>query len=361
MRVLYAIQGTGNGHISRARDIIPELKKHCDLDILISGTQADVQLGVPVDYQLKGMSFVFGKTGGVDVWNTYIQTNLRRIQNEIHKVPVKDYDFIINDFEPISAWACYLKKAPCLALGHQAALLHKNVPKPKKIDAFGAFILRNYAPAVLKIGFHFQTYSNHVHTPVIRQQVRELQIDERGHFTVYLPAYDHAKLIKRLQHFGHVRWHVFSKYALSEETHANVTVMPVTNEKFLRSIVTSNGVLSGAGFEVPAEALFLKKKLLVVPMKKQHEQHFNAAALERMGVPILKSFKKKHLHIIDAWLNTSDYVKVNYPNQTGEIIQKLFDSDIQQQLHSTPWRKKFYLYFRKSESVKEVEFQLERN
>ena len=27
MKILYAIQGTGNGHISRARDIIPILKK----------------------------------------------------------------------------------------------------------------------------------------------------------------------------------------------------------------------------------------------------------------------------------------------------------------------------------------------
>ena len=27
MKILYAIQGTGNGHISRARDIIPVLQK----------------------------------------------------------------------------------------------------------------------------------------------------------------------------------------------------------------------------------------------------------------------------------------------------------------------------------------------
>ena len=44
MKVLYAIQGTGNGHISRAREVIPFLKQQCDLDILISGTQSDVQL-----------------------------------------------------------------------------------------------------------------------------------------------------------------------------------------------------------------------------------------------------------------------------------------------------------------------------
>ena len=59
MKILYAIQGTGNGHISRARDIIPLLQKKGDLDILISGTEADVELGYPVKYTLKGLSFVF--------------------------------------------------------------------------------------------------------------------------------------------------------------------------------------------------------------------------------------------------------------------------------------------------------------
>lgn len=359
MRVLYAIQGTGNGHISRARDIIPELQKHCDLDILISGIQADVQLGFPVNYQFKGMSFIFGKHGGVDVWNTYIQTNLLRIQNEMRRVPVKEYDFVINDFEPISAWACYLKGVPCLALGHQAALLQHNVPKPKKIDAFGAFILRNYAPSLQKIGFHFQAYSENVYTPVIRQQIRELRIDERGHYTVYLPAYDHAKLIKKLNRFGDVKWDIFSKHTKVEEKSGNVTIMPITNEKFVHSLATSSGVLSGAGFEVPAEALYLQKKLVVVPMKNQHEQQFNAAALKKLGVPVLNNLKRKSLHVIDNWLNSDERIQVEYPQQTAQIIKTLFEPDIQQKLLKISWRQKFKLYFKPQATDESDDFQLE--
>ncbi len=44
MRILYAIQGTGNGHISRARDIIPYLQEKGAVDLLISGIQSDVDL-----------------------------------------------------------------------------------------------------------------------------------------------------------------------------------------------------------------------------------------------------------------------------------------------------------------------------
>ena len=40
MRILYGIQGTGNGHISRALEVLPYLKKKASVDILISGRQS---------------------------------------------------------------------------------------------------------------------------------------------------------------------------------------------------------------------------------------------------------------------------------------------------------------------------------
>ena len=37
MKILYAIQGTGNGHLSRAIDVIPDLKKIVKVDVFVSG------------------------------------------------------------------------------------------------------------------------------------------------------------------------------------------------------------------------------------------------------------------------------------------------------------------------------------
>lgn len=61
MKILYAIQGTGNGHMTRASAIIPILMNKGEVDILISGTQADLSLPFPVKYTYKGLSFIFGK------------------------------------------------------------------------------------------------------------------------------------------------------------------------------------------------------------------------------------------------------------------------------------------------------------
>ena len=44
MKILFAIQGTGNGHLSRAKEIIPYLIKYADVDLLVSGTQSQIEL-----------------------------------------------------------------------------------------------------------------------------------------------------------------------------------------------------------------------------------------------------------------------------------------------------------------------------
>jgi uncharacterized protein (TIGR00661 family) len=103
----------------------------------------------------------------------------------------------------------------------------------------------------------------------------------------------------------------------------NVSIQPIDNEKFIKSMARSAGVLCGAGFETPAEGLFLKKKLLAIPMKSQYEQQLNAAALKSMGVPVIKSLKPKHDETIRNWLENGKVVPVDYPNNTKEILERV--------------------------------------
>ena len=94
MKILYAVQGTGNGHLSRARDIIPQLKRYGQVDILVSGTQADVQLDEDIKYQYSGISFIFGKKGGVDVLRTIYQLKFFRFLKNIFQLPVHQHDAV---------------------------------------------------------------------------------------------------------------------------------------------------------------------------------------------------------------------------------------------------------------------------
>jgi uncharacterized protein (TIGR00661 family) len=327
MKILYAIQGTGNGHLGRSLEIVPVLQQMAEVDVLVSGTQGDLILPFPIKYKFNGFGFIFGKSGGVDIWKTFYKSRFRNFIKEIGKVPIENYDLVINDFEPVSAWACYLKNKPCIGLSHQAAVLSENAPQPDETDMIGKLVLKNYAPVTTQYGFHFKRFDENVFTPVIRKQVREQKISYKGHYTVYLPAYDDNRLIKRLTEFKDVEWEVFSKHNKKPLKHKNISIQPINNEKFTKSMAQSAGVLCGAGFETPAEALFLKKKLLVIPMKSQYEQHLNAAALKSMGVPVVKSLKSKHYETILNWIENGKVVDVHYPDNTQEILERVMQEN----------------------------------
>lgn len=325
MKVLYAIQGTGNGHLSRARDIVPILQKKVDLDILVSGVQADVKLPFNIKHQLRGWSFIFGKKGGVDLWATYKNSNFKHFRKEINLLNIKQYDLVINDFEPLSAWAAKLHHVPCISMSHQAAVNAKESPKPKTRDLFGERILKHYAPTPAYVGFHFKKFNQHIYTPVIRGEIRNLQPTTENHYTVYLPAYGDDKLISFFSNFKDTSWQIFSKHTKKSYSINNIHIKPVNNEAFLKSFETCKGIICGAGFETPAEALFLQKKLLVTPMKNQYEQQCNAEALKELNVPVIKKLKTKAVPVVKKWLQEKQALVVNYPNETEAIIDGILE------------------------------------
>lgn len=319
MKILYAIQGTGNGHVSRAREIVPLLQQHGEVDLLISGTQVDVKLAQEIKYNFHGFSFIFGKKGGVDHYKTWKNMNLFQFKKDIDAIPLRDYNIILNDFEPISAWACKLQGIESVSLSHQASFKSKRVPRPKTID-WGKLILSRYAPTTHHIGFHFDRYDDFIYTPVIRSEIRALTSTNLGHYTVYLPAIDDKHLVNVLKQIPQVRWEVFSKHTKVPYADGNVFVEPVNNEKFNQSMASCEGVFTGGGFEGPAEALHLRKKLLVAPMRFQYEQQCNAYALKQFGLPVIWGSNHNWVPILKEFVANPQEHQFDFPDETAAII-----------------------------------------
>jgi uncharacterized protein (TIGR00661 family) len=320
------VQGTGNGHITRAIEIIPYLQQKGEVDILVSGIQADIELPFEVKYRFNGLSFIFGKKGGVDFWKTFVKLKSIKLLKEIKKINLKSYDLIISDFEPVSCWAAIKAKKTCIGLSNQVATLHPLAPKPKKQDIIGKLVLQNYAPTTYNYGFHFKRLDGTIFTPIIRKEVRQLVPTDEGHYTVYLPSYDDGQIIKRLEKLNTVKWQVFSKHNKKKITLDNITIVPINGDLFLKSMASAKGVLCNAGFGTASEALFLKKKLLVIPMKKQYEQYCNAEMLKEMGVPVIKKFNADTLPKIKKWLEDDTIVDVDYPDNTEEIVNLIVEN-----------------------------------
>jgi uncharacterized protein (TIGR00661 family) len=303
--------------------VVPILKKHANVDVLVSGKHGELQLPFEIKYRLKGLGFYFGTKGGVDVIKSIRKNNIPAAVRDIRKLPVQDYDLVINDFEPISAWSSLFKKVPCIGMSHQSAVIANKSPKPKKIDRFGIFVLRNYAPVQHYFGFHFHPFEENIFTPVIRQEIRS-QVPVNGeHYTVYLPAYSDERIINILSRFPNTSWEVFSKHSDQGYRKENVRIEPICNTKFVKSLVSCKGFLTGAGFEAPAETLYLQKKLLVIPMSNQFEQKCNAAALKHIGVPVISALSEANLGEIEHFITSDHRVNVDYPDITEEVIKKL--------------------------------------
>jgi len=324
MKILYAIQGTGNGHISRAREIVPLLQQYGELDLLVSGTQAEVSLSQPLKYQYHGFSFVFGTKGGVDNWATFKIMNLPQLWKDMHSLPLKQYDLIINDFEPVSAWACRLQKIPSVSLSHQCSFISPDTPRPEKWN-YAEWLFKYYSPTTYHIGFHFERYADFIHTPVIRSEIRNLETSNLGHYSVYLPAYDDKTLLKHLRKADGVEWHIFSKRQKTPYREGNVQIFPVNNQGFNTSLASSTGLLTGGGFEGPAEALFLQKKVMMIPMTGQYEQRCNALSASRLGVPVINEIDEHFDTHINNWLSDDKKIQVNFPDETAQIVHDMIN------------------------------------
>lgn len=322
MKILFAIQGTGNGHISRAREIVPLLQQYGELDLLVSGTEAEVTLQHPLKYKFHGFSFVFGTNGGVDKWATFNIMNIPQLWRDMRSLPLDQYDLVINDFEPVSAWACKLQKKPSVSLSHQCSFVSKNTPRPGKWN-YGEWLLKYYSPTTHNVGFHFERYADFIHTPVIRSEIRSMVTSNLGHYTVYLPAYDDMKLAKYLSQTKDVEWHIFSKRQKTPYRMDNIHIFPVNNAGFNESLASCEGLLTGGGFEGPAEALFLQKKLMMIPMQGQYEQQCNALAASRLGVPVVQAIDDHFVAHVNRWIKEDNRVFVDFPDETAQIVDNI--------------------------------------
>ena len=327
MKILYAIQGTGNGHICRSKEVLKSLVREADVDILVSESQHEVNLGFKIKYQLEGLGYVFGKTGGIDYYNSIIKARPNKFLSDIYDLPVENYDVVISDFEPIASWACRRKKKNYISLSHQTAFMSELMPRPGKINALAEFIIRWYAPVSIPIGLHYEKYDNFIETPIIREEIRKADVKNLGHYTVYLPSYDEKYLIKRLNKID-IKWELFSKhYKDKPYKDKNVTITPICNDLFVNSLATCEGILCNSGFETPSEALFLGKKILAIPMKGQYEQECNAEALNRLGIKTLNQIGDDFEQHIEQWINSDFFYHAEYINNVPYIVDFILESN----------------------------------
>lgn len=324
MKIFYAVQATGNGHISRAMELLPYLKEYGNVDIFLSGANSTLSLNAFVKYRSKGLSLFYNCSGGLNYWQLLKNFQPLRLRQEIRDLPVEKYDLVINDFEYITAAACAKKKVPSVNFGHQASFLSPNTPRPEKKNATGEWVLKNYARANRYVGLHFQPYDDFIFTPVVKKDILLAEPTDKKYITVYLPSYCEPELKKIFHAIPDFQFQVFSRQTTERIVDRNITFIPVDTYLFNQSLVHCSGIITGGGFETPAEALHLGKKIISIPIRAQYEQQCNAAALEKMGVMCLKTIDDDFQVHFENWIGNNNNPKADYSNSIPESLSYLF-------------------------------------
>jgi uncharacterized protein (TIGR00661 family) len=326
MKIFYAIQATGNGHISRAMQLYPYLQKFGTIDFFLSGNNATLDIKLPIKYKSKGCSLHYSKCGGLNYWDIIKNIKPRQMYKDADSLPLKEYDIIINDFDSITSLACKIQNLHSVQFGHQASFISQHTPRPSKKSIMGEMILKHYAPSPKNIGLHFEKYDSFILPPIIKDEIIEAQPINLKHITVYLPSFDKECLEKAFKSIPHIQFHWFLNTIEQKHSIGNITYFPVNQKKFNKSLISCEGIITGGGFETPSEALFLAKKVLSIPVRNHYEQECNAAALKKLGVPVVYEVGSDFNAIIEHWIDLDlKYPKIE-ANNIPETLQYLFDT-----------------------------------
>src|SRR5882762_10017520 len=223
MKIFYAVQATGNGHISRAMELLPHLERYGKVDIFLSGANNSLQLDASVKYRSKGLSLFYTDKGGLNYPKIVREFAPLRIMKEVKELPVEKYDLVLNDFESITSLACAYKKVASVNFGHQASFVSPKVPRPEKKEWMGEWILRNYARATQYIGLHFKQYDDFILPPVIKREILQAESVDKGHVTVYLSSFSDATVSRHLSPLTDHRFQIFSKEVKQPVQQNNIT------------------------------------------------------------------------------------------------------------------------------------------
>jgi uncharacterized protein (TIGR00661 family) len=321
MKILYGIQGTGNGHLSRGDFIYSLLKKHFNyVDVLISGDNYSLSPKMPIKYKNKGVTFSI-TNGSIDYIKTLVNLDLFTSFFQQQKIPFENYDLIITDFEPITAWASVRYKIPSIHISHQASFIDSKVPRPTERSIIGEYVLKYFCPTNDYIGLHYRNYGPNISEPIILEHIYNCKVEEKNHITIYLPWYEDDFLFNFFEKFKELQFHIFSKKATSLNQVGNILFHPISKLSFLESMRTSFGVICNSGFQTTSEVLHLGKRLLTIPVKGQYEQLCNVEALNQIGVMSLMDLNSKSHTCIKDWL-ISKPIKINFKNNLEELLIK---------------------------------------
>ncbi len=118
---------------------------------------------------------------------------------------------------------------------------------------------------------------------VVRPAVTNVTPSDAGHVVIYSTTGTHEDRLREvLGRFPDQKFHVYGFNRHAEWK--NCVFKERSLEGFVVDLASARGVIASAGSSLLAECLYLRKKMLLLPLPGQYEQLINAYYAEKLGL-----------------------------------------------------------------------------
>ena len=298
MKLLYGVCGEGLGHAMRSAVVAQHLEGlgHT-VQLACSPGRAHGYLAERFPGKvlpISGLSMVIHKNA-VSPLATFAQNLLRQlgalpVGHLLAALRVSSPDVVLSDFEPLTARYAAVMRLPLVAVDNihfmnrfvhnkdlvsgdrqAASLMHPVVST--MVPGAKSYLVTSIAGAAPLMP------DTSLHLPILRPEILSREPSEGDDVLVYFNnQHDHRATCSELFAVPEQAFRVYGALSAEEpaRTTKNVTLCPLSEEAFIDELCACKAVISGAGFTLMSEAIYLGKPLLAVPFEGQFEQILNA-------------------------------------------------------------------------------------
>ncbi|MEM1054609.1 MAG: glycosyltransferase family protein [Bacteroidota bacterium] len=314
LRILFAVQGEGRGHMTQALALAPMLRR-AGYQILGATVSASHRQSVPAFFRdglgapvhlLSAPTFEADAHGRIHLGRT-VWAGLRSARSTSASLDAlaglldeHEPDVIVSFFDALTGLYGLLRPsdAPVVAVGHQFMFEYPEYPfapgQPLQRAAMRGYTRALGASAETRLALSFYDAEvpregTVVMPPLLRPEVLAMNgAKDDGSLLVYLMEPALASVLARWSdcHPG-VPIHCFT--AMEPRVHSEaLTFHALSGTDFLRRMAVCRGVVCTAGFESVSEAMWLGKPVCMAPTPGHYEQRCNArdAATEGAGLAV---------------------------------------------------------------------------
>ena len=301
-RILYALNGQGRGHTSRARAVTHTLRlRGHDVSFCCGGDAArrlrgeqEPVLEVPAPCELVRGNRV--RLLATARHNLPLAVRTPEIVESLaDRVRDLDPDLVVSDFEPFAPRAAERLGIPAVALSRQQILTETRCHVPLRFTAsaaltrlgIGIMTPHRLFERIIVPSFFFPPLrpgrDADLVPPIVRPEVLAARPRSGDHVLVYVNHADGSeRLLEALRHVD-ARFVVYNIPPPDQpETYPNLTFRR-TGPHFVDDLASARAVVCTAGFTLLSEARYLGKPVLAVPNRGFFEQALNALYHRRAG------------------------------------------------------------------------------